>query len=662
MRRGWQASGAAALAALLAVLPAGAGFQPPSDDGGPFRRDRLPLDVDMMRAVADDLVLLARQAGRAGAPERLRAAAQLLALADTLDPARSDVTGLLEGFARGATPAPPPAAELAQAQPRAWKLHRWLADSAAGSDAGQFAACLGDALAVASPEGPRASKLREAGEQGRWQGWVAELAAFRRSAEPTPPAPPDEPDKADKSDPPVAEPSGPVAVQLASASVLVPLHRYDPKLQKSIFGAFPLALKASSAAAGESKEDGASAAASGYTLVTDDSDGEGPARDAMKIIRQQLTRRHGGLPPGGRARLTVGSLGGYDWTRNRDAGVAAIGLLLDASLSGQAPADRLLVLATLAPDGTLELPWRAWEALRALAEDPDIPNGRFILPRQALPLLDGLLVMERPDFFLRFEVVLAGDFGELVERAAAAPEGGQAAAAAAFAEVREASGNQQLGPYLANRFVRERLGELVKGFPDHGSARLLLKQGAGERPVTYETTILARELRHALKPMAWVARAQGEDLTGEALGEAFSATRALVDVLERRVARNDQELFAAGFEVAQRVRTLSNALARARKGRTSSSGDAVAERAFQKEHQRLAKDHAALMERIDLLTGEAKPEAAAGQAEGQGEGKGKGEDKGEGEGKGEGKGEGEEQGGEQGGEQGSGRGGGPGGE
>ncbi len=642
MRRGWRWGGAGALAALLAVLPAGAGFQPPSDDGGPFRRDRLPLDIDMMRAVADDLVLLARQAGRAGAPEQLRAAAQLLALADTLDPARNDVAGLLEGFAQGATPAAPPAAELAQAEPRAWKLHAWLADSAAGSDAGQFAACLGDALAVARPEGPRAAKLREAGEQGRWQGWIAELAAFRSNPEPAPPAPDDRPPT--PPDPPAAEPSGPVAVQLASASVLVPLHRYDPKLQKSTFGAFPLALKASSAAASGSHENEDAAAAPGYTLVTDGSDGEGPAHDAMKIIRQQLTRRHGGLPPGGRARLTVGSLGGYDWTRNRDAGVAAIGLLLDASLSGQAPADRLLVLATLASDGTLELPWRAWEALRALADDPDIPGGRFILPRQALPLLDGLLVMERPDFFLRFEVVLAGDFGELVERAAAVPAGGQAAAAAAFAEVREASGNQQLGPYLANRFVRERLGELVKGFPDHGSARLLLKQGSGERPVTYETTILARELRHALKPMAWVARAQAEDLTGTALGEAFSATRALVDALERRVARNDQELFAAGFEVAQRVRTLSNALARARKGRTSSSGDPVAERAFQKEHQGLAKDHAALMGRIDLLTGEAKPEAAVGHGEGQGAGQG--EQQGEEQGEEQGGGRGEGQGGE----------------
>lgn len=628
MRRGWWSRGTAALTALLAVLPAGAGFQPPSDDGGPFRRDRLPLDVDMMRAVADDLVLLARQAGRAGGPEQLRAAAQLLALADTLDPARSDVTGLLEGFAQGATPAPPPAAELAQAEPRAWKLHAWLGDRAAGSDAGQFAACLGDALAVASPEAPGASKLREAGERGRWQGWIAELAAFRSNAEPAPPVPDDRPPT--PPDPPAAEPSGPVALQLASASVLVPLHRYDPKLQKSTFGAFPLTLKASSEAAGASKDDGASAAAPGYTLVTDNPDDEEPGHDAMKIIRQQLTRRHGGLPPAGRARLTVGSLGGYDWTRNRDAGVAAIGLLLDASLSGQAPADRLLVLATLASDGTLELPWRAWEALRALAEDQDIPGGRFILPRQALPLLDGLLVMDRPDFFLRFEVVLAGDFGELVERAAAVPVGGQAAAAAAFAEVREASGNQQLGPYLANRFVRERLGELVKGFPDHGSARLLLQQGLGERPVTYETTILARELRHALKPMAWVARAQADDLTGEALGEAFGATRALVDALERRVARNDQELFAAGFEVAQRVRTLSNALARARKGRASSSGDAVAERAFQKEHQGLVKDYAALMQRIDLLTGEAKPEAAAGRGEGQGagQGAGKGEERG----------------------------------
>lgn len=625
---------AAATGGLSAAIP----FRAPSDDGGPFRRDRLPLDVDMMSSLADGLVAMASHAGQAGTPEGHRAAAQLLALADTLDPARGDAAELLATLSKGSKPAPPAPPALAAAGQGAWKLHEWLAAADGGSDSSRFAACLGDALAAADPGHPRAAKLREAGEQGKWTGWVADLAAFRPSeSAPASPGGATSQDPPDRPPPPVV-PGAAVAIKLPSASVQVPLHRYDPKQQKSVFGVFPLTLKAwSEEPSGESSEhaDGAKGEAKqhggdeqpqtrspAYTLVTGQEDGgEGQLYGTMQAIRQQLTQRHGGLPPAGRARVTVGPLGGYDWSRNRDSGAAALALLLDASLSGTAPADKVIVLAGFASDGTLTVPWHAWESLRMLAEDPDIPGGRLVLPKAALAMLDGLLVMERPEFFLRYEVLLAGDLGELVERAGVAPGAAQAAASVVYGEVRSAAAGKQVGPYLANRFVRQRLAELVAAFPDHGSARLLLKQGGGERPVTFESTILARELRHALRPMEWVPKAKSEDLTDEGLGTAFSACRERIDALEDRVARNDQELYAAGFEVVQRVRTLSNALARAQKGRRQGEWDGAGDRAVQKEHQALGNDYGALLDRILKLIGEAEP-APAGATGGGGHGDG----------------------------------------
>ena len=67
-------------------------------------------------------------------------------------------------------------------------------------------------------------------------------------------------------------------------------------------------------------------------------------------------------------------------------------MMMDATVSGVAPASNTIVFGSVADDGAFVLPWRPWETLRQMADKADIPPGRFVVPMAALPLLEGLLV------------------------------------------------------------------------------------------------------------------------------------------------------------------------------------------------------------------------------------------------------------------------------
>jgi hypothetical protein len=201
----------------------------------------------------------------------------------------------------------------------------------------------------------------------------------------------------------------------------------------------------------------------------------------------------------------------------------------------------------------------------------------------------------------------------LVARSVAQPGAGQAEAAAKFAEIQAAAEGKHLGSYLANRYVRKRLLDVLALFPDHGSARLLLLQGGGTRPVAYATQVLAQELRRALQPIEWVARAKTMDLSDEGLGLAFDGCRGQLESLKGRVARSDEGMYTEVFELSQRVRTLSSLLGRARKAARQAGYETVATAEVEQEHKSLVAAYAATIARIRQLSGEveeAGPEAA----------------------------------------------------
>jgi len=608
---------------LLALMLAGSclaapGFKAPMKAGAPFRRDRLPIDPDRMSALSEGLTIMAAECGRNSTPGNLRAASQLLALAHALRPSNPDVIELVRQLSEGNPPESPAGKRLSHARSMAWKQGVWLASSQAGPDANLLAACLGDALAVADPDHPHAATLRDRGEQGPWDNWVPPPEAFGGGPERQPKPGGDAPLN---PGPGGKDPSqAGIPFKLKTVQVMVPMWVYDKDSRTSGFKIEPLAIKAwnepmPQRGEEDRKDDGEERpqpqAMPEYYVGFRSEKLDAALRPTFDSAREAVTIRQGGLPMRGRGHLSVPGGGSYHWGLNRDSAGAAIALLMDATITGSAPGGAVIVLGSIGPGGTFEPSWRLWDRLRRMAEDDSLPGGRLILPRQAAPLLKALLVLNKPDFFLRYEVLLAGSLTELAGRAVAEPVGKQQTAAEEFAQVRTASKDQLIGPYLANRFVRERFNNILKSFPDHASARTALLQGSGERPTTYTTPILAAELRHAISPMDWLPRTLNnedyhnfdKDFSLERLARMWKSCRERLDQIENLTARSDQELWEDGFELVQSIRTLSNTLRRISNG----GGEyKYKQSARKKAGAELAKQYAAFHQQLLKLSGEIK--------------------------------------------------------
>jgi hypothetical protein len=542
-----------AAACLFALAPVQAGsFIPPAEGPVPFRRDRLPLDADSMSTLSQQLVNLTGTLDTA-APARLRTAAQLLALALALDPANRAARTTIESLNNGRPPASVDSIESARAKARVWRTLAWLQEPEAGNDGQAFAACLADVIAAADPDQPSAKSLAGNPEQGAWTGWVADLKSFEGNpitvVTPTDDAmPPEVPE--------ITPADTKATFRLTEATLITPLWALDPVTKTTTLRPVPVVLNITTSEPKEDEEDRP------FSFRLENTDDSSYDKKLNAPVIKALTAIHGPLPRNTRAGITIGD--GVEYLRNSNhnaiAGPAA--LLIHSALTGVPP--KATILGIIDDAGTYQLTPYFWDNLRALENGP---GGRLVLPAAAADFLPSFLALEKSDFFFRYEVLLASDLAELVERAADTSTGPVADTSAKFIEIRSRIGGQTTPQYVSNSYVRQRLAAIVQEAPHHHSARLLAIQGAGERPTRLQRNVLAAELRAAIRPMDWITRHEDEEIDTSALDKTYTSCRSAVDELEGYIDSRDRELYEQVRSLTLSIRTLAReARVRARPG------------------------------------------------------------------------------------------------
>lgn len=511
-------------------------FPRPGEGPVPFRRDRLPLDVDTMTGLSRHILLMAKTLGLESAAAR-HASAQLLALAIALDPANREARELLIGFSEDHPSPVPDATETESAKARIWQIISWLENSDAGVDGQALGLCLSDTMASADPSHPKSEAHRGKGDSGEWTGWVPALASYEEKA------------IAKAPDGPIPEkPVAPTEAQEAgivrsAAAVSTPLWTYDKDSEKLILKPVVISMKAWI----ESEEKDQH----GFGLKLENTEGGEFLHQTGNGVVAALKDIGDQFPKGGVVSLTIGKGEDYLVSRNRQTLSAAAAVLVDSAVSDREP--KATVMGIVQPDGSLKMPTRAWDKLRALSGGP---GGRLVLPREAEALLPSVLAIEDPAFFMKYEVVLADNLKELVEYSAKAGSGGLADASVKFAEIRDKMGSNPVTQYVANRYVRQRLGEIAQACPDHLSARMLFIQGGGERPSRLPKQILASEIRLALEPMTELPADWNDNLDANLIDATHEKCRALLDPLERYVDIRDRDFYSHAKDLLTTVRTL----------------------------------------------------------------------------------------------------------
>lgn len=519
------------------LASAGGPFPLPTDGPAPFRRDRLPIDVDTMTGLSRHMLLIARTLDLESASGR-RAAAQSLALAIALDPSNREARELLTGFSEDHASPAQDTSEIEATKARIWQIVSWLESSEAGPDGQALGLCVGDAMVVADPSHPKSEARRGKGDSGEWNGWVPPQAAYEEKLVAKSP---DEPAKVEKPMPPAENTEPGIRKQAGAVSTV--LWTYDKETDKVILKPMLVSMKAW--IEGEEKDQHE------FKVRLEDTQEAEFLHQTSNGILAALKDVDDHFPKGGVVSLTIGKGTDYLAIKNRQTLSAAATVLIDSAVSGRDP--NATVMGIVQPDGSLKMPPRAWDKLRALSVGP---GGRLVLPREAESLLPSILAIEDPAFFMKYEVVLADNLKELLEFSAKGASGELADASLKFAEIREKMGSNPVTQYVANRFVRQRLGEIAQACPDHLSARMLFIQGGGERPSRLPKQILASEIRRALEPMTALPADWNDNLDANLIDATFEKCRALLDPLERYVDIRDRDFYSHAKELLTTVRTL----------------------------------------------------------------------------------------------------------
>lgn len=526
----------AVLAGGMTLSSRGADFAVPAEGPVAFRRDKVPLDTDTLADLSQQLTKLAEGLKPTKAEER-RGAAQMLALATALNPGNTRARNLIEDYRRNRRRPAADLKKLEKDRTQIWQYIAWLETREAGQDGQALAACLKDVIAISDPKDPRAEALQATGQLGAWAGWIPPLASYEEPVEVGPD--PDETEKGAPAAPVVALKEATVSTMIWQAETPVTATPNWKRAQAQL-------VMAASVVTPPTDE-----AVPPFSLLIGTPDTTAAFAQLTATVMAVLKTEHPTLPDG--IRVTVecpAAAAGKD----QDVS-AAIAVLANSALTGREP--DATILGTVDDTGAYKLNEGFWDQLRVLET---AKGSRLILPAAAADYLPAMLAFEKPQFFLKHEVLLAKDFKQLVELSAKAPSDAAAVPFTQFAEIKARATPQSLGTYLTNTFVRRRLADIVQTAPYHYSARMLAIQGSGNRPTSIPRLVMVAEIRRALKPVVPMTKGVGiRDDETSGIGRVYESCRTSLDGLVRYAQKDDRALLDQALDLATSVRGLDRA-------------------------------------------------------------------------------------------------------
>lgn len=509
------------------VEPPRGPFALPAEGPLPFRRHELPLETSVISELAAHVGKLAQSISVA-TPKGRRERARALAVSRALDPENQETAAHLEALVNGQ---PLPAAdefEVARAISGITALNVWLAAPAAGPDGNRLAECLRDVIAFSDPEKSAGKK-----ESALWKNWLPEISHYREK-------------KPESENPPeIKEQAVPAArpkVARAQLEILVWKRARRKSAEAWSLASAPFKMSAKSddrfsVSIGNEKT---------ARLFGADAREISAALEAAGVPREKL-----------QIRLEITGVSDRELDARRPTPGAAGYVLARAALAGDAPADVSVIGGISA--GKYSAPTAVWRHVRALENSP---GGRAIFPRSAEPFLTAMLAMENPDYFLKNEILTAGDLEHAAALAAGKPPPEIAGVFTRFQEIRERQ-TGDLRTYISNRFVRQRLAEIAREAPWHFSAKSLLVQAAGSRPTVLPRAAIAAEAADAVTALGWIDDDWDYDELDSAIGKidrSSDALRVALDALERLTSREDRPLIESARSLVTGLRVLQKSV------------------------------------------------------------------------------------------------------
>lgn len=469
---------------LLMAAP----FTPPADGPVPFRRDRIPLDAEMMQRLSHQLVMVAKSLD-GKKPEVRRGQAQMLALALALSPGSANARDTLKYFGR-TTPSPEVLKETEKVLEKFREVVTWLESEAAGEDAVALGMCLRDVMMYFDPKHPYYNHAPDHTEYGKWNKWVPGIEGYeKKEVKVSLPKPDDEV----LPKPPDTQPDPPksvgFALTLPETEIVTPMWRMMGQKPSQGWGFKSSPLKASATYPGNSEWEA-------FALRIGAPGGPIDFYSLQNRLEQILKGHHHQLPQ--RLRVVIRS---PEFTESlssqKDQSISAIpAALCSAVITGRKPV--AMIIGTVGPDKKILPGVNFWGKLKSLEKGQ---GQRLVVSSSCEPYMQAKLTMHALDFFLEYEVMYASNYEQLLDRVL---EGGSepvSSASAKFKLIQQVSKGQNIIRYVANTHVKKRLMEVLEQDPNHVSARMLLQQANNGRSYSISRAMAAAEILWILEPV-----------------------------------------------------------------------------------------------------------------------------------------------------------------
>jgi len=547
-----------------------ASYIKPDESKELFKLEKIPLQVDSMKELARHLVLIAKREQENSAVQ-LRATGQLLALAMRLDPANQDAQQINDILIKGDSPVASPPSLLNSSMARVRFYKRWLSNPEAGAEANKLARYLTDATRVLHRD-----TINEP-DSANWKGVLPPLEKYTSSKKlPPPPSADDKPENAEDNEdvdsPPETSPQFHITkLSVNAAYELKNSEKYrDPKTQETKYRTLTtqeistVTLQLKPCAPNEKKR----LIISTITRVKKYSD---PSHDPLftgirDTLSSYLKAKDSPLPD----YQSIVTISGGQYSRaNQLALTAPIALLLESSLKNRPLRSDILLCAVMDKEGKLSKPTNFWLLLESLLSSEK--GGRLIVPTDTAKLLNQMLVYGKPDFFTRWEVIAVSDIHEALAVAAKKSDSDLAKASRLFDSIRSLARKTAVTKLAVNRAVRSRLAKILQLAPNHLSAKILLLQGSGKRPMRFNETALAHNLLPVVKTMhhALNGDVNVDKLSTPSLKKTHEEAREKLDKIARLVDRSSDDLYQDTLRLANDFRRLV-AIAKRAEGKGSS--------------------------------------------------------------------------------------------
>lgn len=491
---------ALATACLLTQTHHAATYIKPDESKDLFKLENIPLQVDSIKELAKHLVVIARRS-QDDSPQQRRCTAQLLALAIRLDPTNQDAHNTNRTLANGNHPEPSPDSSILTAKSQLHLLNNWLASPDAGNSANLLSNYLTDATRILHP-GTIQNK-----DIANWTGVIPILEEYNTpetSPENTPkPNAEKKPETTHQENNPANTPNKPSPpipsskFHITPLSIRTPLilqnrQKYrDPKNRNEKYRTVTThAISTVTVTLRPCKPK-----QKGRIHIKHIAKGQYPPKpDPIKTKVQNtllklLASRHNGLPE----TQTIVEISGGNYARaNQQALTSLIALMLESSLHGTPLKTNLHLCALVSENGEFTPSKNFWTMLKTLRKSST--GGRLLIPASTAETLSQILVYGEPDFFTRWEIITVKSLDDALTAAAQKSPDDLAKASQLFESIQNLAQKTDVTKLAANHTVRSRLSKILELAPNHLSARVLLLQGSGKRPMRLNEKTLALEI------------------------------------------------------------------------------------------------------------------------------------------------------------------------